>query len=162
LVVALTLCSTALAADKKPAAPAADAKPTAAHATQTLRGKVVWLEDALKRRYGVSTEPDAAHSSVVLETADGQLVPIVPDTRGRAFALDERLRDVSLELLVRRYEKTPLVQVIRVRKPTDKGLVEIDYWCDVCAIPMYTLKACECCQGPTRLRERPVEEVFEP
>jgi hypothetical protein len=49
------------------------------------------------------------------------------------------------------------VQVIRVRKHTPEGLRELDYWCDICAIRMYILKDCECCQGPTRLREEPVE-----
>jgi hypothetical protein len=148
------------AADKA----AEPAKPPAppAHTTEKLRGKVVWQEEALKRHFGVATEPDAAQSAVVLETADGTLFPIVPDTRGRAFALDKRLRDVELVLLVRRYEKAPLVQVIRVMRPTDKGLLEVDYWCDTCAIPMYILKPCECCQGETRLRERPMSEVFEP
>jgi hypothetical protein len=27
-----------------------------------------------------------------------------------------------------------------------------DYWCDVCSIPMYEIKPCECCQGEIRLR----------
>ncbi len=135
---------------------------SAKYTTQKLRGKVAWLDEALKRRYGISTEPDAAGTSVVLEMADGVLLPIVPDTRGRAFAVDERLRGIELELLVRRYEKVPMLQVIRVLRPTKEGMVEIDYWCDICAIPMNILKPCECCQGETRLRERPVEEVFQP
>ena len=133
-----------------------------AYTTEKLRGKVVWLEDALKRRYGVSTEPDAGETSVVLEMSDGALLPLVPDTRGRAFAVDERLRGIELELLVRRYEKVPMIQVIRLLRPTADGMVEVDYWCDVCAIPMYILKPCECCQGTTRLRERPVRDVFQP
>jgi hypothetical protein len=53
----------------------------------------------------------------------------------------------------------PLAQVIRVLKRQPGGrLVEIDYWCDICSIPMFTLKPCECCQGETRLRERPVKD----
>jgi hypothetical protein len=138
------------------------ASPAAKFTTEKLRGKVVWLEDALRRRYGVATEPDAAKTSVVLEMSDGTLLPILPDTRGRSFAVDERLRGVELVLLVRRYEKVPLIQVIRVMRPTADGLLEVDYWCDTCAIPMYILKPCECCQGETRLRERPLDEVFEP
>jgi hypothetical protein len=125
--------------------------------TETLRGKVVWLDEALARRYGVAVEPATAHTDVALETAAGSLVPIMSDTRGRAFAVDERLRDVELELLVRRYSGAPFLQVIRVRKHTPQGLQELDYWCDICAIRMYILKDCECCQGPTRLREEPVE-----
>ena len=144
----------------KPAAAAA--APLGEYTTERLRGKVVWLDEALKRLYNITSEPDAEKTQVVLEMADGTLWPIVPDTRGRSFVVDERLRNVDLELLVRRYAKAPLIQVIRVLKPTPEGLLEVDYWCDICAIPMYILKPCECCQGETRLRERPLDEVFEP
>lgn len=127
------------------------------YTTETLRGKVVWLSDALERQFGVRTEADAAHSAVVLETAEGRLVPIVPDTRGWAFTVDERLRDVELELRVRRYERSSYVQVIRVLRREQGDLFEIDYWCDICAIPMFILKPCECCQGQTRLREQKLD-----
>ena len=70
--------------------------------------------------------------------------------------MDERLRDRELQLLVRRYKDVPMLQVIRVFEPRKDGLYEIDYWCDICAIPMYILKPCECCQGETRLRETKV------
>jgi hypothetical protein len=126
--------------------------------TEPLRGRVVWLADALRQRYGVETDADAAHSQVALDADDGVLYPIVKDYRGRAFHLDERLRDVELELLVRRYEGSPLVQVVRVYTLKPDGKYELDYWCDACAIPMYELKECECCQGPVRIRERRVDE----
>lgn len=140
-------------ADRAPSAPERK------YTTETIQGRVVWLEDALDRGFGVATEPAAAQTSVVVETADGQIWPVVPDTRGRAFAVDERLRGIDVRLLVRRYADAPLVQVIRVFRSSDEGLQEVDYWCDICAIPMYILKPCECCQGPTRLRERPAENV---
>ncbi len=131
---------------------------TRPYQTDTVRGKVVWLDEALKRLYNVTTEADAAETIVALETPDGQLLPLVPDTRGRAFAVDERLRNIDLEMLVRRYRGMPLVQVIRLYRVQPEGLYEIDYWCDTCAISMFILKACECCQGPTRLRAIPVQE----
>lgn len=131
---------------------------TPRHTTETLHGRVVWLDEALRRRYDVTTDPAAGHGSVALETPQGQLVPLVPDVRGWAFAVDPRLRDTNLELLVRRHANLPWVQVIRVLKRTNDGLYEIDYWCDVCAISMFTLKDCECCQGPTRLRETRVDQ----
>ncbi|HEY2894027.1 MAG TPA: hypothetical protein VGJ16_07435 [Pirellulales bacterium] len=171
--VAAMFCATLSAwAAERPSGPQAKkqaplvSKPTAgaphktdkpAWITETLRGKVVWLDEALARLYGVAVEPATAHTEVALETPSGSLVPIMSDTRGRAFVVDERLRDVELELLVRRYSGAPFVQVIRVRKHTPEGLRELDYWCDICAIRMYILKDCECCQGPTRLREEPVE-----
>jgi hypothetical protein len=128
------------------------------HTAETIHGRVVWLDEALKRRYDITTDPAASQTSVVVETPRGQLVPLVPDVRGWAFTIDSRLRDADLELLVRRHAGLPLVQVIRVLKRKDGGLYEIDYWCDVCAISMFTLKSCECCQGPTRLRETRVDE----
>jgi hypothetical protein len=134
------------------------AGPSRPYTTETVRGKVVWLDEALKRLYGVTTEADAAETAVVLETPQGHLLPLIPDTRGRAFAVDSRLRNIELEMLVRRYEGAPLVQVIRLYRVKPEGLYEIDYWCDTCAISMFILKACECCQGPTRLRETPVEK----
>ncbi|MEX2112794.1 MAG: hypothetical protein WD845_06380 [Pirellulales bacterium] len=133
------------------------AAPQRPYITETIQGQVVWLEDALKQGFGVTTEPASAESTVVVETSEGKLWPLVPDTRGRAFAVDERLRNRPLQLLVRRYEDVPMVQVIRVFERRDDGLYEIDYWCDICAIPMYILKPCECCQGETRLRETKVE-----
>ncbi len=138
--------------------PASDAAPKHKYTTETVRGRVVWIEEALAGEFGVTTEPSAAEKTVVLQTPEGRLWPIIPDVRGQAFAVDERLRNVDLELLVRRYAEAPMIQVIRVFRPSEKGLLEVDYWCDICAIPMYILKPCECCQGQTRLRERPAAD----
>lgn len=144
------------AADRGDTAPSsADEKK---YTTESLTGKVVWLSDALKERFDIKTDDDAAHSLVALETPEGELHPILKDARGRAFHLDERLRNIDMELLVRRYPGSPMVQVVRVYTIKPDGKYELDYWCDICSIAMYELKACECCQGPTRLRERLVEK----
>lgn len=151
--LAFLAVSTLVAAD--------DAKPAKAgkaYTTESLTGKVVWLDEALKERFGIKTDDDAARTIVALESSDGQFHPIFKDARGRAFHSDERLRDIDLELLVRRYPGSPMVQVVRVYALKDDGKYELDYWCDVCSIAMYELKPCECCQGPTRLRERLVEK----
>ena len=137
--------------------PAANAK-TRKYRSQSLRGRVVWMADVMLERYGIETDADAVHAQVALDADDGTLYPIVKDFRGRAFHVDERLRDVEMELLVRRYDGSPLVQVLRIYTLKPDGKYELDYWCDVCAIPMYELKECECCQGPIRIRERPVEK----
>jgi hypothetical protein len=134
--------------------PARPSPAAAKYTTETVRGRVVWLDEALGRLYGVATEPTVAETAVVLETPDGQLLPIIPDVRGRAFAVDARLRGIDLELLVRRYQGVPMIQTIRVFERKAEGLYEIDYWCDICAISMFILKPCECCQGPTRRREQ--------
>jgi hypothetical protein len=125
---------------------------------ETYRGHVVFLNDALAKQFGITTVPEAADRSLALQTADGTLVPIVEDVRGRAFRVDERLRKPEVEILVRKYQGLPAVQVIRLFEVTEEGKLELDYWCDICAISMVELKPCECCQGETILRRRKVAE----
>ena len=147
------------AADKQATAPARD-QPSGKvkYTTQSLRGQVVWMADALRDRFGIKTDDDVAQAVVALEDEQGRLHPLLKDTRGRAFYSDERLRGIELELLVRRYPGSPAVQVVRVYAIKPDGKYQLDYWCDVCSIAMYELKPCECCQGPTRLRERRAED----
>jgi hypothetical protein len=124
---------------------------------ETLRGRVVFLGETLEKKFGINSVPEAKDRTLALQTTDGTLVPLVEDVRGRAFRVDERLRTVDVELLVRRYQGVPAVQVIRLFETTKDGPLELDYWCDVCAIAMYELKPCECCQGETVLRRRKAE-----
>jgi hypothetical protein len=164
LAVAVGLMLAPISAAEEPAIDASavhckSSKP--AYRTQSLRGRVVWLAEALKKKYGIETDRDAIHAVVALETADG-LLPIVKDFRGRAFFIDERLRDLDLELMVRTYEGSPMIQVVRIYALKDDGKYELDYWCDICSIPMYELKECECCQGPIRMRLRLAEKTAVP
>lgn len=120
-----------------------------------LRGEVVLLAEALRQR-GVKTYAEEIAQQAVLRTATGELIPLVPDWRGRAFSQDERLRGRPVELVVNRRVGVPWVSVLSIYGRDDAGQRSvIDYWCDVCAIPMYEIKDCECCQGPIRLRFRP-------
>jgi hypothetical protein len=125
---------------------------------ESLRGRAVWLAEALKDRFGVETDKDAVRSVVALATTDGRLLPIVKDFRGRGFYSDARLREMDLELLVRTFEGASSIQVVRVYSIKDGAKYEVDYWCDICSIPMYELKECECCQGEIRIRQRLVEK----
>ena len=124
---------------------------------ERLRGRVVWMAEALKRRYHIETDADALQWHVALETDKGELHPIIKDVRGRGFFSDPRLRDIGMELVARRFAQSPMIQVIRVYTLKEEDRYEVDYWCDICAIPMFELKQCECCQGPTRIRERKVD-----
>ena len=141
---------------RQPVATAANPVPKAKYQTKSVRGRVVWLNEALKRRYGIGTVPEAAQRVLALETAQGQLLPIVEDIRGRAFRKDPHLRKMDVELLVRQYTGSPLLQIIRVYAHEKGKKVEVDYWCEICAIAMYELKPCDCCQGPVDLRRRAV------
>ena len=126
--------------------------------TEVIRGKVTWLAAALKSKFGISTVPEVAENSLALVTDDGRLLPIVENMRGRAFRKDERLRGKEMEILTRRYQQQPLIQVLRVYAIDEGKRYEVDYWCDVCAIVMYETGPCACCQDDNRLRKRLVEK----
>jgi hypothetical protein len=152
---------------KEEAEPEAEAKKQAAerapaYVQERLRGKVVWLGEALKRLYDIEIDADAARSQVVLETTEGAIHPLVKDSRGRAFYIDEHWREIEMELLVRRQAGSPYVRVIRVYTIKPEGKFDLDYWCDICAIAMYEKKSCECCQGESRIRERLVKDEQNP
>jgi hypothetical protein len=122
--------------------------------TETLRGRVVWLAAALQQQYGIHSVPEAKERMLALQTDAGQIVPLVEDIRGRSFRLDPRLRKPKLELVVRRFDGSPAVQVIRIYELAADGKYELDYWCEICSIAMFELKACDCCQGEIDLRRR--------
>jgi hypothetical protein len=126
----------------------------APHATVQLRGRLVWMAEAMKRRYDVTTDLDAQQHTVAIETTDGELIPLVKDSRCRGFWADPRLFEMDVDLIVRKFDGSPMVQVISVRRWRDGQCYDLDYWCDICAISMFELKPCECCQGPSRLREQ--------
>ena len=142
--------SPAASLNKKPSTTEPEAAPKV-----LLAGQVVLLSEALKARK-IKHYPEDLTQQVVLQTAEHELVPLVPDWRGRAFHQDERLRNRPVELVVRRHPGVPHVQVLMVFTFDEKGARQYtDYWCDICSIPMYEIKDCECCQGPIRLRFQP-------
>lgn len=148
--------------EKKAASPEAPAsappeRDEAPSVKRLLSGKVTLLVTALKERK-IATYEKEIQGQVVLVTRSGELVPILPDWRGRAFYQDERLRDRPVDLVVNHRPGIPWVQVLSIYTFDEAGVRQItDYWCDICAIPMYEIKDCECCQGPIRLRVRPQE-----
>ena len=125
--------------------------------TETIRGKVVFLAEVMQEASGVAVVPEARERVLALRTNDGTLVPLLEDVRARAFRRDERLRNMEVELVVRRYAISPMVQVIRVFEIAKEGKYEIDYWCEICSIAMFEKKDCECCQGEVELRRRRVD-----
>ncbi|MEO8498738.1 MAG: hypothetical protein ABI614_27055 [Planctomycetota bacterium] len=129
----------------------------APYVSKSIRGGVVWLAEAMLRLHGVKSVTEAGDRILALETEDGQLHPIVEDIRGRAFRRDERLLKMKVELLVRQYHGSPLVQIVQVYELAEDGRFEVDYWCEICSISMFELKDCECCQGPIELRRRPAD-----
>ncbi|MBI1310532.1 hypothetical protein GC176_04425 [bacterium] len=128
----------------------ADAEPP----RRLYQGKVVLAQEALKQR-GIKVG-DEMKNQAVLETLNGDLIPIAADWRGRAFFQDKRLRNRRVDLVGFQRPGIPWLQTLIIYVINDKGEREVmDYWCDICSIPMYEIKDCECCQGPIRLRLQP-------
>jgi hypothetical protein len=146
-VISLLVLSSLSAADEK----------SATFTTETIRGRVVYLAEAMEKQTGVPSVPEARDRILALQTASGELIPLLEDVRARAFRRDDRLRAMEVELVVRRYESSPAVQIIRVIEVAKNGRFEIDYWCEICAIAMFEKKDCECCQGDVELRRRRIE-----
>jgi hypothetical protein len=120
---------------------------------ELFRGTVVFARSALKQR-GIQVAEEMKDQAVLVTSA-GELIPIAADWRGRAFYQDKRLRDRQVELVGYRQAGIPYLQVLGVYMIDAKGKrEEMDYWCDICSIPMYEIKDCECCQGEIRLRFR--------
>lgn len=158
-LLAVCCAQAILAGESRPAA-VTSKQPSAASADPSaqdlFRGKVVMLKDALARKKIKASEE--FDKQVVLETPEGELIPIVPDWRGRAFFQDSRLRDRDVELVGKRQKGIPYLQVLMVFAFDQKGVRQyMDYYCDTCAFPMYEIRPCECCQGPVRLRFQPRE-----
>lgn len=123
---------------------------------ELFSGTVVLLQDALKKRD--IKVADEMKAQAVLDTKTGELIPIAADWRGRAFFQDKKLRDRPVEIVGYRRPGVPYLQALVVYFFNKKGeREEFDYWCDICAIPMYEIKDCECCQGPSRHRYRPAK-----
>ena len=130
-------------ADKASAKSNAVAKDKDDTPKELFSGKVVFLQESLKRR-GVKAA-DEFKAQVVLETDAGELIPVVPDWRGRAFYQDERLRNRRVDLVGSRQKAAPYLQVQMVFVFDEKGIRQyMDYWCDICSIAMYELKPCDC------------------
>lgn len=140
----------------KPKSPATASPKKPEPKKELFAGKVVLLQDALKNRD--IKVADEMKLQAVLETKTGELIPIAADWRGRAFFQDKKLRDRPVEIVGYRRPGIPYLQALVIYYFNKKGeREEFDYWCDICAIPMYEIKDCECCQGPSRHRYRPAK-----
>ena len=156
LVWAAISMSALAGAAESPAKTDVKSSDDAAPVKKLYSGKVVEVQEALKKR-GIKAY-DEIKGQVALETIDGRLLPIVPDWRGRAFFQDEHLRNRPVDLIGFQKPGVPYLQVLVVYTFDEHGIREYtDYWCDICSIPMYEIKPCDCCQGPTRLRFQPQE-----
>lgn len=123
----------------------------------TLRGEVVRLVDVLKPR-AIPADSGPIDDQMVLRAADGTITPLLSDPASRSLFLDQRLRNRPAELLGRRHEGLPYLQVTSFRVEEDGVLRIPEYYCDVCTISVRYPQPCPCCQGELELRMRPEDQ----
>ena len=127
------------------------------HQTENLKGKVVFLQERAAEKLGIALVKESHKRILGLELENGRWIPLFEDARVQAFRLDARLRNIPLELVVRKYSRTPLVQVLRIFEWKNGKKLEVLYWCEVCAIASLRPGPCACCQDAVELRRMPVE-----
>ncbi len=155
IVIPWLLLSAGLPAGLPAEEPASPPAITGKVPRKLYRGSVVAVHAALERQ-GVKAYSEELRGQYALETSSGELLPILPDWRGRAFYQDERLREREVWLVGFRKPGHPYLQVLTIYTLDEDGRPQFtDYWCDICSIPMYEIKPCDCCQQEIRLRFQP-------
>ena len=123
--------------------------------TVTLRGEVVRLAEAIEP-LGIPNAQGPIAEQVVLKGDDGAMFPLLFNDGSHAFFQDDRLRDRPAELVARRFQGLPYLQVVSAKVADENGdLRTPEYYCDVCTISVRYDQPCPCCQGDLALRYRP-------
>ncbi|RUL89194.1 hypothetical protein [Tautonia sociabilis] len=123
--------------------------------TVTLEGEVVLLAEALGP-FGLPEQQGPIADQVVLKRAGGEIIPLLYNVGSRAFFEDGRLRNRPAELVARRLEGLPYLQVVSARVADESGALRIpEYYCDICTISVRYDQPCPCCQAPMELRFKP-------
>jgi len=131
--------------------------PKAADKNHSYKGNVVPL-DKLLAKQDVKLDPDAVPYSLVLQTEDGKVYPLVKDAGARMFFKDPRLLNRPMRLTARPVANGSMLQVMNVQSYVKGKINEVYYWCDICTIRSYENGPCACCLAPVELREVPVKE----
>ena len=117
-------------------------------------GKVVPLVDILAKSK-TQIDADVASSTLVLQTDDGKLLPLLKDSGSRMFFKDAKLLNRPMRLTARKVPNSDILQVINVHSVVQGKLHEVYYWCDICTIRRAEAGDCECCGAPLEPREEP-------
>ena len=124
--------------------------------TVLLTGIVKTVDDVEARRLGFTPVQFRREQTPVFYDLDKQPHELYQDVRGRSFRKDKRLCNRPVIITVRKDSLDGPLRVVRVYVLDDDQTKHLDYWCEICAIAMYELKACDCCQGDIELRLRNV------
>lgn len=125
----------------------------------TLAGVVTPLTRALAQR-GIEHDKDVdvSDSTLTLSGNDGKLFLIIKNEGSRALFKDAELLGRQIQLVGVQVEGTQLLKVERIRTIVDGKLMEVDYWCEKCALRYSEPGICICCGMDALRRELPVKD----
>jgi hypothetical protein len=121
----------------------------------SVRGRIICLTEELARLYEVVQDCDDRGHLYAIRTAPGDTYPLLPVDSAAAVWMDERYRQLELNIVARIFPQGPHLEVIKYQCFKDGRLYDLDYFCDVCMISTHKPGPCECCQDPVVFRERP-------
>jgi hypothetical protein len=122
-----------------------------------LRGQVVCIPEEMHRLYqaGLPTNHEHIYG---FNTEDGKLYTLLRTKFSEALFADPRFRAKHLLLKGRTFSGTQVFETTLIRSIRNGVVYDLYYYCDVCDIQTVAPGPCECCQGPTELVEKRLEQ----
>ena len=146
-------CLPALAATNQP-----PQKPkVAASELIELHGRVVCLAEEMHRLRDAPL-PTGHQHLYGFKTQDGGYYTLLRTKFSEALFADERFRQKELLLKGRVFPDSRIFETATIRSIRNGRVYDLYYYCDVCDIQAVAPGPCECCQGPTELVEKPLQE----
>jgi hypothetical protein len=122
-----------------------------------MRGRVVCLAEEMHRALGALL-PTRHEHLWGFKAEDGSCYTLLRSRYSEAIFLDERLRAKDLAIKARLFPRSHVIEVSVIRSLRDRKVMDLYYYCDVCAIKAVSPEPCACCQGPMELREEPLSD----
>jgi hypothetical protein len=128
------------------------------------RGTLVCLLEEMKEKHGAQVPAAHEHLAgfrVPGEPAAGgfRYYTLLRNSFSEALFVDARFKEHELRLRGRVFPGTSILEVSRFQWYRNGQLMEIYYWCSVCAIKGVDPGPCFCCQGKVELREDPAGDA---
>lgn len=118
------------------------------------RGRLVCLIEEMKEKYRAQASP--IHEHLAGFKVDGEpprYYTLFRNALSEALFVDKRFKERELRLTGRVFPTTSLLEVSRFQWYRGGKLLDVYFWCEVCAIRGVDPGACACCQGDVELRE---------
>ena len=128
------------------------------------RGRLVCLLEEMKDKY--RAEVPAAHEHLAGFRAPAgppgggfRYYVLLRNSFSEVLFVDARFKEHELRLGGRVFPSTSILEVSRFQWYRDGKLMDVSFWCPVCAIKGADPGPCFCCQGKVELREDPAGDA---